>query len=125
MFHEQIAKLLCENQDIFATSDTDIGKTDFVKHQINIGDSPLIRERPRTFPPKEQEEIDRQIQNMLADDRIEPSDSPWSSNVVLVKKKDGSKRFCVDYRKFNNLTIKDGYPIPRIDDSLDTLGGAR
>lgn len=65
-FHEQIAKLLCENQDIFATSDTDIGKTDFVKHQINTGDIPPIRERPRRFPPKEQEEIDRQIQNMLA-----------------------------------------------------------
>ena len=125
VFHGKIAKLLCENQDVFAISDSDIGKTGLVKHHINTGDSKPIRQRPRRFPPKEQEEIDRQIQDMLQHDRIEPSDSPWSSNVVLVKKKDGSKRFCVDYRRLNHLTIKDSYPIPRIDDSLDALGGAK
>ena len=125
MFHDKIAKLLCENQDIFAKSDSDIGKTGLVQHHINTGNNPPIRERPRRFPPKEQEEINRQVQDMLQNDRIEPSDSPWSSNVVLVKKKEGSKRFCVDYRRLNHLTIKDSYPIPRIDDSLDALGGAR
>ncbi|XP_030845229.1 uncharacterized protein LOC115925468 [Strongylocentrotus purpuratus] len=93
VFHDRIAKLLCENQDIFAISDSDIGKTGLVKHHINTGDSLPIRQRPRRFPPKEQEEIDRQIQDMLEHDRIEPSDSPWSSNVVLVKKKMGQKGF--------------------------------
>ena len=123
--HEQIAKLLCNFQDVFASSETDIGRTDKVRHKISTGDHAPIKERPRRFPPKEQAEIDRQIKQLLDNGMIEASDSPWASNVVLVKKKDGSKRFCVDYRRLNNLTVKDAYPIPRIDDSLDALGGSR
>jgi hypothetical protein len=56
---------------------------------------------------------------------IEPSTSPWASPIVLVEKKDGSLRFCVDYRKLNNITVKDSYPLPRIDDTLDALGGSQ
>ncbi|PIK58928.1 hypothetical protein BSL78_04145 [Apostichopus japonicus] len=62
---------------------------------------------------------------MLREDIVEPSSTSWSSPVVLVKKKDGSTRFCVDYRKLNAVTTKDCYPLPRIDDSLDTLAGSR
>ena len=58
---------------------------------------------------------------MLADDVIEPSSSSWASPVVLVKKKDGGVRFCIDYRKVNAVTVKDAFPIPRIDDTLDCL----
>ena len=58
---------------------------------------------------------------MLEQDVIEPSDSPWASPVVLVRKKDGSLRYCIDYRKLNDVTIKDSYPLPRIDESLDSL----
>ena len=71
------------------------------------------------------EAAEAEVQKMLKDDVIEPSSSPWASPVVLVRKKDGSLRYCIDYRKLNAITIKDSYPLPRIDDSLDTLRRAK
>ena len=61
---------------------------------------------------------------MLKKDVIQPSASPCASGIILVKKKDGSKRFCVDYRKLNDITVKDAYPLPRIDNSLNQISGA-
>ena len=58
-------------------------------------------------------------------DVVEPSTSPWSSPIVLVSKKDGSTRFCVDYRKLNNVNHKDLYPLPRINDTIEALAGAK
>ena len=124
-YHTRIASLLRNFQDVFSTGDLDIGRTGLVRHRIETGDARPIRERPRRYPTQEQQEISRQVQAMLQNGIIEPSDSPWASNVVLVRKKDGTKRFCVDYRRLNSVTIKDAYPIPRIDDSLDTLSGSR
>ena len=69
--------------------------------------------------------MQRTVNDLVAQGVIELSDSPWSSAVVLVKKKDGTQRFCVDYRALNDVTVKDSYPLPRIDDTLDALVGAR
>ena len=75
-------------------------------------------------PLTEQTFINEEIQRMLENNLIQDSQSPWASPVVLVAKKNGKKRFCVDYRKLNAITKKDAYPLPRIDEILDSLAGA-
>lgn len=112
------------NADIFAKNNTDLGRTDRVAHHIDTGDSRLIKQPPRRLPQTQMEEAEKQITDMMDHGIIEPSESPWASPIVLVKKKDGSTRFCIDFRKVNNATIKDAYPLPRIDDSIDGLSGA-
>ena len=69
--------------------------------------------------------MDRQVNDMLERGLIRPSNSPWSSPIVLARKKDGDYRFCVDFCRVNSVTKKDAQPMPRIDDILDQLGGAR
>lgn len=117
-------KLLRKYSSLFTKEGQDAGRTNMVTHQIDTGDAKPIRQPPRSVPLAKRGEVERLIQEMQADKVIEPSSSPWSSPVVLVKKKDGSSRFCVDYRKLNEVTKKDSYPLPRIDDSLDTLSGS-
>ena len=123
--HAKVAKLLIEYADIFSSGDGDLGRTAAVKHRIETRNAPPIRQRPRRLPPVLQAETDRQITEMLNRGIIEPSTSPWASPVVLVTKKDGSRRFCTDYRRLNDVTIKDSYPIPRIEESLESLAGAQ
>ena len=123
--HRPVADLLIRHQDIFSSGNGDIGRTNLVKHRINTKDSPPVRVPPRRSPVGQRDEIDRHVHDLLEKKFIEPSNSPWSSPVVLVSKKDGTKRFCVDYRKLNAVTVYDAYPIPRIDDSLDELAGAK
>ena len=69
--------------------------------------------------------MEKAVSELIAQGVVERSQSPWSSAVVLVRKKDGSTRCCVDYRALNNVTIKDSYPLPRVDDTLDALAGAK
>ena len=116
---------LREFADVFSKSEYDLGCTSLAKHTIDTGDARPIRQTLRRQPFAHLETIDKQVQDMLKTGIIEPSQSPWVSNVVIVTKKDGSARFCVDYRKLNDVTRKDAYPLPRIETCLDALGGAR
>ena len=100
------------------------GHTDAVEHTIDTGNSTPIRCAPRRMSPQKIKQEEACVAEMLAGGQIEPSDSPWSAP-VLVTKKDGGTRFCVDYRRLNLATVKDAYPLPRIDDTLDMLAGKR
>lgn len=122
---EQLANLLQEYRDVFSKSTRNMGLTTLTKHKIDVGDAAPIKCRPYRVSQKERQLIDEQIREMLESNVIRPCHSPWASPVVLVKKKDGSTRFCVDYRKLNNVTRKSTYPIPNIDDILTYLGDSK
>ncbi|KAE8999353.1 hypothetical protein PR003_g20179 [Phytophthora rubi] len=96
-----------------------------VEHEIHTGTEAPIKVRPRRHAQQEHETIDEHVEAMLKDGVIEESHGAWGFPVVLVKKKDGSLRFCIDYRMLNAITKRDVYPLPRIDDTLDHLHGAR
>ena len=121
----QVAKLLNKYSKVFSESDDDIGRTGVLKHRIPTGEAQPIRQPLRRVPYHMQKETDEHIDNMLKNDVITPSKRPWASGIVLVKKKDGSKRFCMDYRRLNEVTIKDACPLMRIDESLDQLAGSK
>ena len=111
--------------DVFADNASDLGKTDKLQHTINTKGALPIRQPARRIPATQREEVQKLLREMEEKRIIQPSKSPWASPVVLVKKKDGSTRFCVDYRKLNAVTHKDAYPLPRIDDTLQSLSGSK
>ena len=121
---KEFREILSNHQDVFSKSG-ELGRTSVVYHDIETGSARPIRQPARRLPHHQRAEAQKQIEEMLEKGVISPSNSPWANPVVLVKKKDGSTRFCVDYRKLNDLTYKDAYPLPRIDDSLDTLCGSK
>lgn len=94
------------------------------KHRINTGSAQPVRQKPYRVSPSERQVIDEQVHEMLQKGVIQESSSPWAAPVILVKKKDDTWRFCVDYRRLNSITKKDVYPLPRIDDALDCLHSA-
>ncbi|MCH7730585.1 RNA-directed DNA polymerase, partial [Patescibacteria group bacterium] len=117
---------LKKNYDVFAANPLAPGCADVTPHYIEtVPDARPARSRPYRASPYSREVIEETIDRGIKYDTIEPSSSPWAAPVLIVKKKDGSPRFCVDYRGLNKLTIKDIYPLPRIDDTLDRLKGAK
>jgi hypothetical protein len=84
-----------------------------------------IQKKPYRYAPSQKDELERQIKDMLDRGVIQPSTSPYASPVILVKKKDGGWRMCVDYRYLNELTVKNRYPLPIVDELLDELHGTR
>lgn len=115
--------LLIKHQHVFARSKYDLGRTDLVQHEIDTGNSRPIKQNVRRLPLNKRDIVEKEVEVMLEHGIIEPSKSAWSSPIVLVKKKDNTTRFCLDYRALNDITKKDSYPLPRIDDCFDALGG--
>ena len=122
---QQLREFLTGFADVFALDPSELGTTSVIKHAIHTGDHPPIRHPVRRMPFALRSKVDELVLDMLAQGVIEPSTSPWASPVVLVKKKDGTMRFCMDYRRLNQVTKLDEFPLPRIDDTLDLLAGAR
>ena len=121
---QQLKALFHEFRDIISQGEDDLGCTPLLHHTIGTEGPPLCQPYRRQYPVVRREEM-AQVQQMLSTGVICPSNSPWASPIVMVKKKDGSLRFCVDFRQLNAATIKDAHLIPRIDDLLDALHSTR
>ena len=115
---------MVEYQHLFVLNDLELGKTSMVKHEIKLSNPVPFKDRYRCIPPHEFDEVHSYLQDMLKVGAIRKSVSPCASPVVLVCKKDGLLRFCIDLRKLNSRTIKDVYSLPRIEEFLDCLNGA-
>lgn len=122
---DNLKVLLFEHSHVFEMNKSELGHTNVVQHVIDTGSSGPIKQQPYRTPVVQRDHIAQLIKQMQTQGIVKPSASPWASPVVLVPKKDGSTRFCVDYRRLNAVTKKDVYPLPRIDDILDTLSEAK
>ncbi|XP_063794633.1 uncharacterized protein LOC134949857 [Pseudophryne corroboree] len=121
----KLDQMLWNRQKVFSRHEEDFGYTEDLQHEIRTGDAPPVRERYRPIPPRLYQEVKSMLRQMLDNHVIQESKSPWAAPIVLVRKKDGTIRFCVDYRKLNSCTVRDAYPLPRIEESLAALGNAK
>lgn len=111
-------------RSIFSKGPNDLGCCTAVKHEIPLYDNTPFKQRHRRIPPAQYQEVRDHLKDMLNAGVIRESHSPFSSPVVLVRKRDGSLRFCIDFRKLNSRTVKDAYALPRIDEALEAMSGS-
>lgn len=121
----QAEELLLRYRDVFSTGDFDIGHTKVIKHRIDLTNEVPFKQRHRRIPPSMYEEVKAYLQQLLDQNIIRESNSPWASAIVLVRKKSGGLRLCIDYRLLNQRTVKDSYALPRIDEMIDHLIGSK
>ena len=121
----QLNALISEFSDVFALDESELGCTSILQHRIDTADHSPIKQQPYRIPMVRREKVSDMIDSMEKQGIVQQSTSPWASPVVLVPKKDGTLRFCVDYRRLNSVTRKDVYPLPRVEDILDALGGTQ
>ena len=119
---QELRALLNEFRTLFSNKP---GRTGLVEHCIETGTARPIRLPPYRIPQAYRDTVKQEIQEMLQAGIIEPSNSEWEALLVLVKKKDGSLRLCVDFRRLKSVSESDAYPMPRIDDLIDLLGKAK
>ena len=120
-----LARVLVKHKDTFAQNQTDLGYCNVIEHKIDTSGAAPIRQPLRRTPHGFEHEEEKYLKDQLETGIIRPSKSAWASPVVLVRKKDGTVRWCIDFRKLNDRTIKDAYPLPRIDMCLDCLSSAK
>lgn len=120
---DKVRSLLKQYQTVFTTHDGDQGCTDLIAHEIPLLDDMPVRQRFRRVPPSDYEAVKDHIRQLLESQLIRESCSPYASPIVVVKKKDGSIRLCVDYWQLSSKTRRDAFPLPRIEESLDGLSG--
>ena len=118
-----VLDVLQKNKICFAMPGDSLGRTDRVVHKVNTGDAIPIKQSYRRMPMARQARTEGDLRELLRKGVIEESGSPWGSALVIVGKKDGTERLCVDYRKLNLVTRKDSYPLPRMDECIESLGG--
>jgi hypothetical protein len=114
-----------EHNNLFSNKEGNLGLAVDVKHFINTEDNPPVSMRTRRTPEALKSTVWETLRNMLAIEVIRISSSPYAAGIVMALKKDGTLRLCIDYRLLNKITIKDKFPLPRIDDTIDALYGAR
>lgn len=120
----KLLDLLKRYRSVFAFTREELGHTEALEHRIDTAGHPPIKVPPRRLPHCHRERVEEQLEWLLAKGIIQPSKSPWSAPIVMVRKKNGEYRMCIDYRQLNEITVKDCFPLPRIDDTLDDLAGA-
>lgn len=120
-----IRSMFEKHHAVFSAFEGDLGCTNLIEHEIPLLDDVPVRQRFRRIPPSDYDSVKNHINQLLETQIIRESCSPYASPIVLVKKKDGSLRMCVDYRQLNSKTRRDAFPLPRIEESLDALAGAR
>ena len=122
---DELLAVLKRHKHVFAATDEDLGRTDLVEMTVDTQGHRPIKQKPYRSALTQRETIEKHISEMLDAGVVRESASPWASPVVIVPKKDGSLRFCIDYRKLNNITVKNCYPLPNIDDIFTYLGEAK
>ena len=119
---KELAEVITQYREVFPDVPS---KTNLIEHDVDVGDSAPIKQHPYRVSPMKKELLDKEVQYMLKNDIIEESQSNWSSPCILVPKHDSGFRFCTDFRKVNDKTKSDSFPIPRIADCIDQIGNAK
>ena len=119
---KELAEVITQYREVFPDVPS---KTNLIEHDVDVGDSAPSKQHPYRVSPMKKELLDKEVQYMLENDIIEESQSNWSSPCILVPKHDGGFRFCTDFRKVNDKTKSDSFPIPRIADCIDQIGNAK